>query len=667
MDTKAEMVSREKMLEYLHGMYTIRRFEERVQELKEDNEIAGSVHLGIGQEAIPVGACDALSPVDAVFATYRGHGWALACAAPPESVFAEILHRETGVNAGRGGSAHFSAPDWGFYGENSIVGAHAPIATGAALAAKFDGSARVSLCVFGEGAMNQGAVHEAMNFASALDLPVVFICENNLYSELTPIADMVRSDRMFERAGAYAMPGERVDGNDPVAIRESVGRAVGLAREGGGPSLIEAMTQRLVGHYNADVQQYRSKGELKEAKKAEPIVRLRKWLEDDGATADELDRAVEEIRSEVDAAADRALKAPLADVSRVREHLYGCETKTKYGTAARAETKSLNYVEAVNAALHRALEEIPETIIFGEDVAKPGGVFGATRGLRDGFGDRVFDTPISESAILGGAIGAAMMGRRPIAEIMWADFSLVALDQIVNQATNVRYVSNGRLKAPMTVRTQQGILSGSCAQHSQSMEAIFAQIPGLLVGIPATPQDAYDMLLSAIRTNDPAIVIEHRSLYFGPKQEVKLGGEIQPVGGARIVKEGTDATLVSWGRMLHTAIEAAEALEKEGVGVEVIDARWLAPFDAATVLNSVEKTHRAVIAHEANVSGGFGAEVAARIADEALFSLDAPIVRVGVPDCKIPAAPNLQAALVPDARSIAQAVRKVMHLEEVPQ
>ncbi|MDQ3911265.1 MAG: thiamine pyrophosphate-dependent dehydrogenase E1 component subunit alpha [Actinomycetota bacterium] len=319
-----EEASQEDLLRYLRGLYTIRYFEERVEQLKADGDIAGSVHLSIGQEAIPVGACDVLSPADAVFATYRGHGWALACGAPSEAVFAELLHRETGVNAGRGGSAHFSAPDWRFYGENSIVGAHLPIANGAALAAKFDGSGRVSLCAFGEGAMNQGAVHEAMNFASAFDLPVVFVCENNTYSELTPTADMVRSDQLFERAAAYAMPGERVDGNDPLAVRGVVDKAVQLARDGGGPSLVEAMTQRLVGHYTADAQLYRPRGEVEEAKKVEPIVRLRKRLhEEAGVEAAKLDQLAEEILSDIDAAADRALKAPPADASRAREHLYG--------------------------------------------------------------------------------------------------------------------------------------------------------------------------------------------------------------------------------------------------------------------------------------------------------------------------------------------------------
>jgi TPP-dependent pyruvate/acetoin dehydrogenase alpha subunit len=323
MESKTEPFTQEKLLDYLRRLYLLRYFEERVQELKDADEVAGSVHLGIGQEAIPVGACDALSAGDAVFATYRGHGWALACGAPPEQIFAELLHRESGVNAGRGGSAHFSASEWGFYGENSIVGGGVPIATGSALAAKFDDSGRVTLCVFGEGAMNQGAVHEAMNFASAFDLPVVFICENNKYSELTPIAEVVRSDQLYERAASYGMPGERVDGNDPSAVRLAVERAVGLARQGGGPSLLEAVTQRLVGHYNADAQQYRPRGELKEAMKVEPVVRLRAKIREGGMDGGSLDTLSEEVRAEVEAASGRALQAPPADVSRVREHLYG--------------------------------------------------------------------------------------------------------------------------------------------------------------------------------------------------------------------------------------------------------------------------------------------------------------------------------------------------------
>lgn len=326
-----------------------------------------------------------------------------------------------------------------------------------------------------------------------------------------------------------------------------------------------------------------------------------------------------------------------------------------------AETRQFTYIEAVNAALARALAEDDNVIVFGEDVGKPGGVFGATKQLQKRFGRRVFDTPISESAILGGAVGAAIMGMRPVAEIMWTDFTLVALDQIVNQASNVRYVSNGQLTAPLTIRTQQGVLSGSCAQHSQSLEAFFAHVPGLRVCMPATAQDAYDLLLAAIHCDDPTIVIESRRLYFGDKQPVEVDRPISGVGGARVLRPGSDVTLVTWGAMVHDALDAADLLDTDGVSAEVIDLRWLSPFDSRTVVESVRKTSRLAISQEANVTAGFGAEVAARVGRAAFYSLDAPILRVGTPDVRMPAAQVLQEALVPDAASIATEINKLLN------
>jgi pyruvate dehydrogenase E1 component alpha subunit len=258
----------------LRDVWRIRLLEEKVKDLRLAGDVVGSVHLAIGQEAGPVGACSVLEEKDALFATYRGHGWALARGVPPAAILAELLGRATGVNGGRAGSAYFSAPEHGFHGENSIVGAGAPLAVGAALAGKHDGSHRVAMVVFGDGAMNQGAVHESMNFASAFDLPVVFVCENNEYSELTPIRDMVRSDVLAERARAYGMIGERIDGNDPAVVRDRVGDAIEIAREGGGPTLLELMTQRLVGHYIGDMEQYRQPGEMERLAEQEPAARL---------------------------------------------------------------------------------------------------------------------------------------------------------------------------------------------------------------------------------------------------------------------------------------------------------------------------------------------------------------------------------------------------------
>jgi len=307
----------------LRAMRRIRMFEEKVTALIESGDIRGSVHLCSGQEAGPVGACDALTAGDALFATYRGHGWAIARGTPLRPMFAELLGRATGMNGGRGGSAYFSAPEYGFFGENSIVGGGAPHAVGAALAGRFDGTDRLAVTVFGDGAMNQGAVHEAMNFAAMACLPVLFLCENNRYSELTPIRDMVRNDRLTDRATALGIPSARIDGNDPAAVRETVGDLAEAAREGGGPAFVELMTQRLVGHYVGDAQQYRGPGELDEDRRNEPIARAVRELAAAGVPEADIAAAETAVRDEVEQAAAAALADPAANVDSVREHVYG--------------------------------------------------------------------------------------------------------------------------------------------------------------------------------------------------------------------------------------------------------------------------------------------------------------------------------------------------------
>ncbi len=310
-------------LDDLLGLWRIRLLEERIRDLRLAGDIVGSVHLSIGQEAGPVGTCSVLQPQDAVFATYRGHGWALARGVPPAAMLAELLGRADGLNGGRGGSAYFTAPRYGFYGENSIVGAGLPIGMGAALAARYDGSGRVAVTVFGDGALNQGASHEALNMAAAMRLPVLFVCENNGWSELTAIEDMVAEPQLWKRARAYGMLGRRVDGNDVAAVREAAGEAADRARSGRGPMLLELMTERLVGHYIGDSEQYRRPGELENALTREPIRRLREALLADGVPQDEVDATETAARREIDEATQEALASPAADPLTAQEHVYG--------------------------------------------------------------------------------------------------------------------------------------------------------------------------------------------------------------------------------------------------------------------------------------------------------------------------------------------------------
>jgi 2-oxoisovalerate dehydrogenase E1 component len=647
------------LLEAYRSMLTIRLFEERVLELRRADVFAGSIHLCAGQEAVPVGALAALEERDRVVATYRGHGWAIACGVPLDVLMAEICQRESGVNGGRGGSAHLMAPEFGLLGENSIVGAGMPIGAGAALAAEVTDRGRVVAVSIGDGATSQGATHEALVFAAYRKLPLVVVCENNGWSEMTPIARIAPVADLSARAAGLGVEGVSVDGNDPAAVREAVSEAAARARAGAGPTFIEARCHRLWAHYNADPEHYRPPEDRQAAEAADPIVAFKRRLIDAGVAEPELVALEERVAAIIDAAAEAAAGAAAPDGASARAHVSAAPAGPA-DTEEPAEQRELTYGKAVNEALRRELAARPEVLVYGEDVGHAGGIFGVTRTLQEEFGERrVFDMPIAESAILGSAVGAALEGMRPVVEIMWADFMLVALDQLINQAANVRYVSRGRHGAPIVVRTQQGAVPGSCAQHSQSLEALLAHVPGLRVGVPSTPQDAHSMLRAAVADDDPVILFEARALYQR-KQVVQLGGQREGVGGARVRRSGGDVAIVSWGTMALAAQEAADALAAKGIEATVVDLRWLAPLDDEAIAEALVRTNRVLVAHEANLTGGFGAEIAARVAERHFGELDAPVRRVGAPDVRIPPSPALQEALLPSAASIERAAERLV-------
>ena len=647
-------------LSLLRQMVRIREAEMKVLDLRREDLIAGSTHPCVGQEVVPVSVLSVLGANDRVSATYRGHGWALACGLPLVDFFAELLGRETGVNGGRGGSAYFMAPEYGFVGENSIVGAGLPIANGVAMGLQHAGHGGVAVTSFGDGATNQGASHEAIVFAISRKLPVVFVCENNDWSEMTPITETVPNSALHIRAAGYGLPAVEVDGSQPRAVIAAAQSAVERARAGDGPSFIEVRVPRILGHYNADLQHYRSEEDRQAHADRDPIKAFADALTDEGVLqAGGFDEMLLEVRGEVNAAAEQALAAPLPDPATAALHVVG-DWRPYSVPALPVEGKEMAYGLAANKALMLAMENDPDIIMFGEDIATAGGSFGVTRNLRKIYGERIFDTPISEAAILGAALGSSITGMKPVVEIMWSDFLMVALDQLVNQASNVRYISRGTLTAPMVVRMQQGITPGSCAQHSQSLEALIAHIPGIKVGLPSTPDDAFAMLRAAIADPDPVVIIECRALYL-EKGIVDVEAAPQGVGGARLRRSGNDAVIVTWGRMTGTAIAAAEQLAAEGIDVSVLDLRWLAPLDEEALLSAVRNASgRVVVLHEANVTGGFGGDIVARIAERAFDSLTAPVRRVGLPDVRVPSAPNLQQALFPSIEDVVQAVKTLM-------
>ncbi|MEM8976934.1 MAG: thiamine pyrophosphate-dependent enzyme [Pseudomonadota bacterium] len=639
----------------------IRAFEAAAQQLSKASppDIVGSVHLCAGQEAVPVGALAGLREDDQVICTYRGHGWALAAGVSPEAAMAELCHRESGLNGGRAGSAYMMAPHTRFIGENSIVGAGTAIACGVALANVANANDRLVIVTIGDGALNQGSVHEAMAFAAVRKLPVIFVVENNGWSELTATADMFHTQRLASRSRGYGISSATIDGSDPVTVRDSVALAAEHVRSGRGPSMLEINVPRLWGHYNRDIEHYRSKEDRANAEANDPLTRIAEKLMAEGISAQQIDDLKMAQERRLAELVERVLVMPTPDANTATLHVVGTTNEARPRVV---ERKEMTAIAAVNSALRQELEADPTIIFFGEDVGKAGGIFGAAKNLQREFGeDRVFDTPIAENAILGSAVGAALSGLRPVAEIMWADFIFVALDQVVNQAANIRYLTHGRSTVPMVVRTQQGATPGSCSQHSQSIEAMLAHMPGVKVAVVGTPQDHYAVLRAAIRDEDPCVVIEARSCY-PMKGEVLITDEAEAVGKARLRRDGSDILLVSWGPMANRAVDAAQQLDAAGISASVLDLRWLSPLDVESLDAALDACGgTALIVHEAVFTGGFGAEIACTIQERrARAGKAAAVRRLATPDTRIPASPVLQNALIPTIDDIAEAAKEML-------
>ena len=647
--------------EQLEGLYTtmvkIRRFDEKTAELFNTGLVKGTAHSYVGEEAVAAAACANLREDDYIVGTHRGHGHCIAKGARVDRMMAELMGRETGYCRGLGGSMHIAALDLNILGCNGIVAAGLPIGTGAALAAKIRKTDRVVIAFFGDGAANQGVVHEALNLAAVWKLPIVYLCENNQYALSTASTRTTAGESIAARAAAYAIPGVRVDGNDVLAVYETVRVAVARARKGEGPTLVEAVTYRWGGHsMRANLPDYRTKEEERAWLERDPIARLRDHvLEKKAATPLRLKELEESVELELDRAVEFARTSPepsveLMEASVYAPHVEVSEPAVKAG-------RDLTMAEALNEALRGEMERDARVFVMGEDVGLIGGIFGVTRGLREAFGeDRVRDTPISEATFLGAGVGAAIAGLRPVVEVQIFDFVALMMDQIANQAAKFRYMLGGRPTVPLVVRGPQGGGIRLAAQHSQSLEAWFAHVPGLVVVAPSTPYDAKGLLAAAIRDDNPVVFLEHKALY-AVKGPVPAEPYAIPLGKADVKRAGSDVTVVATQAMVGRALAAAAELEKEGVSVEVIDPRTLVPLDEATILASVAKTGRLVIAHEAVKRGGWGAEVAALVAERAIDTLDAPIVRVAARNVPMPYNDSLERAAIPTQQDIAAAIR----------
>ena len=649
------MVPNDDLLEMYRRMVVIRGFEERVAALYRDGEVPGFVHLSIGQEASAVGACWPLGPADVITSTHRGHGHCLAKGLDPLRMFAELMGREQGANRGRGGSMHIADPHLGIFGANGIVGAGLPIAVGAATAAQLRADGTIAVAFFGDGAVAQGAFHEAVNLAAVWQLPIVFFCENNGYAEFSP-ASAQHAAPLQRRADGYGVDYMAVDGNDVVATAEAMQDLVDAIRAGRRPAIVEATTYRWHGHYEGDPQRYRAPDEVKAWEARDPLVVHAARLRAAGFDDDAIRSLDSSVAQDLDAAVTAARRLASPSPATLFDFVLRPRPSRPEPPSPDDDAPVFRTMDAIHAALEAELAADERVFIAGIDVGAGGNVFGLTRGLQDRFGARVRDTPISETAIMGLGVGAAMAGMRPVVEMMYLDFVGVCLDQLLNQAAKLPFMTGGAAEMALTVRTQFGAGRSSGSQHSQSLEALLAHIPGLTVIMPSTPADTYGLLRAAIQDPNPVIFIENRQLY-GMKGPQPPADHLVPIGRCRVARVGTDVTVVSVSRMVHETLAAAEHVAAEGISVEVIDLRTVAPLDVTAILDSVRKTGRLLVAHEAVVPFGIGAEIAAVVAREAFWDLDAPIQRVGAAATPPPYAPDLERAWLPDRDDIAAAIR----------
>jgi len=693
----SDRLSAERLFEYYRRMLLIRRFEGKLEALFGAGEMSGTTHSCIGQEAVAVGVMAALGSDDLVVSNHRGHGHFLAKNGDPRRLMAELFGKSDGYSLGRGGSQHMAAPDLGFLGSNGITGGGIPIATGAALALERLGGKAVASCqlsvaskagtglptancqlatsnrivcdFFGDGAVNQGTFAESLNMAALWKLPVLYVLENNCWAFSTRTEDGSAGTSgecrsLAHRAAAFGIAHASVDGNDVEVVREAALRGAEHVRSGRGPYLLECRTYRLSGHSKSDKCEYRPKAEESAARDRCPLCLTRARLVELGvpeSKTEALEPAVERCMND---AVEFARKSPVLPAAKAAVHLYAEPVRRDIpdptGSPAASGSREIYGWEAIQLALREELGRDERVIMLGEDIAEYGGAFKVTRKMADEFGPRrVVNTPISENSTVGAAVGAAMLGMRPVVEIMFMDFVLLAFDQIANHAAKFHHMYAGQVRVPLTVRLPAGGYRGYGPTHSQCVEAYFQGVPGLKIVAPSGPRQARALLKAAIRDDDPVLFVEHKLLY-GMREAVPEAEELAPIGQARTARAGSDLTITAHGHMVTLALRAAEMLAAEGVSAEVLDLRSLKPLDEEAILESVGRTQHLVTVEEGALPGGIGAEVAALVAEKAIGYLDGPVVRVGALDSPIPAARPLEDAVLPSAAKIAAAARRAL-------
>jgi 2-oxoisovalerate dehydrogenase E1 component len=702
-DQDWETQSPESLLWITQQIILIRRFEEGVLRLKDQDLVYGPVHASIGQEAVAAGVASALRPSDKVTGSHRAHHHYLAkvlsALRPPnhnplkegltvemehavQVLLAEIMGLSEGCCGGRGGSMHLYHPEGGVVGTNAIVAGGVPHATGAAWADRFLGRDNITVCFFGEGGLYQGVVHESSNLGALWGAPIIYLIENNQYAVATPLTESCSAKVLSAVGGAYYMPGLQVDGMDPLAVKLAVEEVVRKRGEGWLPCYMEAQTYRYFHHagkLSGSAYGYRDKVEENQWQQKDPLNLCTRQLTRLGLLDEEKQRVLTDN-------ADRCLEKAVAHCTEtstdgkviVRESLWPAPASLMDGLrddsilsdgpfleAEDAEcSEEIRYSDAIARVTGRWLEKDPRVVILGEDIANlGGGAYGATKGLSEKFPGRVRNTPISEAGFSGLACGAAMSGLHPIVEIMFSSFVLVAADQLFNQIGQLGHIYGGKAKVPLVVRTRVATGLGYGVQHSLDPVALFSLFPGWRIFVPTTPFDYIGLFNVAMRSKSPTVMVEHHEFY-ARRGKIPPGPADYLVwpGRAKVVRQGEDATVIAYGHMVTLALEAASRLEAEGIRIEVIDLRTLdeAALDYETIGKSLEKTSILITVDQAPATSSVGPRIAAECLKRFFDYFDAPPAFVAARNVSIPVSRRLEQLCLPSVNQIAEAVRAVL-------